>query len=183
MSDYTIDVVENTIVLKDNENWLTKPLLVYTRYWNNKLNIDPDEYLCYFIEKWTSTDWASIPKFATRLLWVCPRDKEVFFPWVVHDNLYREKRIRLFKFNRTKKEIWEYVWEIEITSMADASDTKGKSTNTYHRAVGMLSQRKLRPFLLNTEGAEERMNMRQLHLADLTFFIVINSCPKKKKVK
>lgn len=67
--------------------------------------------------------------------------------------------------------------------MADASDTKGKSTNTYHRAVGMLSQRKLRPFLLNTEGAEERMNMRQLHLADLTFFIVINSCPKKKKVK
>ena len=54
--------------------------------------------------------------------------------------------------------------------MINAADKKGKSTNAYHRAVGMLSQRKLRPFLLNTEGAKERMNMRQLYLADLTLF-------------
>ena len=67
--------------------------------------------------------------------------------------------------------------------MINAADKKEKSTNAYHRAVGMLSQRKLRPFLLNTEGTEERMNMRQLFLAHLTLFSLTLARKKKREVK
>ena len=100
---------------EDNVEYLSQHLLVYTKYWNERVWLWPKEYTCYFIKPWTSTDGASLPKIVTRIIWICPRDTVIRFPWLVHDNLYKEKKIFLYKYDKVTREIWEPLEEIQIS--------------------------------------------------------------------
>lgn len=105
---------------EDNRDYLYCPILVHTRFFNKELGLWPNEYACYFVKKWASSDGASIPTLWTRITGLCPRSKQMRFSSLTHDNWYKEKKAVFYKYDKMSGEIWEILGELKITrNMAD----------------------------------------------------------------
>ncbi|MCK5867553.1 MAG: DUF1353 domain-containing protein, partial [Mycoplasmataceae bacterium] len=112
---YSVNGVHTYLDFDDNRQYLEKPLLIYTKVFNKRLWLSPNKYACFIVEKWESTDWASIPHLARTLTWLCPKDKKIMLPAIGHDHLYQKHKIQFYEFNKVTRKIWGSIAMIKIT--------------------------------------------------------------------
>jgi len=103
-----------------NDNYLTEDLLIFTRSFNESINIPPHIWTCFIAERWTSTNGASIPSWAIPISRICPRSKVIFLASVGHDYLYVKQKITLYVFDKVNRKMWAELCDLDITQkMAD----------------------------------------------------------------
>lgn len=113
--EYSTHWAYTYIDFEDNREYLEYPLVIYTKFFNYLARVKDDKYLCFIAKKGTSTDGASIPKLAQRLIGICPRDKEIRLPAIWHDNLYRDWQVELYEYEKVTWIIWKNLWTYKIS--------------------------------------------------------------------